>query len=208
MKRVFLIFAAAGILITSCKKDESNKDPLPQSTVDYMQLKIGNYWVYERYHVDTLGNETPFGQSDSLVITGDTIIRGYTYYKKQNVVQGHTSYLRDSSGYLVDQLGKILFSHHDFKNILRLDTIGPGLAIIEYKMYNNDTLISIDMGNYQCLDFIGTVTSLQSNYPYGTQYTYYFWADGLGMIRSNSYYYSNPHLRTGQSLKDFGNLEN
>jgi hypothetical protein len=207
MKRVFLIIVLSGIFFTSCKKDETQENPPTQTTADYIQLKLGNYWVYERYNIDTLGNETTSGLSDSLVITSDTLIRGYTYFKKLDVRQNHASYLRDSSGYLVDHLGNILFSNDDFNNILRLDTIGPGLAVIEYEMAEGDTMISIPLGNYQCLDFKGKVTPLQSNYPHGIQYTYYFWADGLGMIKSNSYYFSNPLLRTGQKLIAFGNIE-
>ncbi|HSG68453.1 MAG TPA: hypothetical protein VK994_07095, partial [Bacteroidales bacterium] len=160
----------------------------------------------ERYNVDLQGNEIVSGSTDSLVITGDTLIREILYYKKVDTRQNHTSYLRDSSGYLVDHLGNIMFSDHNFTDVLRQDTIGPGLAVIDYKMMVGDTMISIPMGDYQCLDFRGMVTPLQPAYPHGTQYTYYFWADGLGMIRSDAYYYSNPALRTGQKLKAFGTI--
>lgn len=207
MKRVILLIALLGFIFTSCTKDDVDNPTNPVSSTDYMQLQIGNFWVYENYRFDSLGNEIVIGDPDSLVITGDTLIRGKLYYKKLSVIQGYTSYLRDSSGFLVDDLGKIIFSEKDFDNILRVDTIGPNLAYVEYKMVEGDTIINIPMGSYPSLDYRGTVTSLQPDYPHGTQYTYIFWADGLGMIKSSAYYYSNPALRIGQRLKAFGHVE-
>jgi len=207
MKRVIFLIALLGIIFTSCKKDGKDDTANPSTSTDYTQLKVGNYRVYERYRIDTIGNETVFGDPDSLIITGDTLIRGNLYFKEFNVGQEHTSYLRDSSGCLVNELGEILFSEKNFNKVLRVDTIAPSLAFVEYQMVEGDTMISISMGSYACLDYRGTVTSLQPDYPHGTQYTYYFWADGLGMIKSNAYFYNNPSLRTGQRLKAFGQVE-
>ena len=118
MKRVFFITAFIGLLAVSCTKEnsENNLNPLPTS--DYMQLKIGNYWVYEWYRLDSLGNEIPTSEADSSIITGDTNISGKLYYKMLSTKSSHISYLRDSIGYLVDMDGRVLFSDHDFTNII------------------------------------------------------------------------------------------
>ena len=207
MKRVLLFLAIIGMIFTSCKKDNTseNQSP-PEPTKDYMQLKIGNYWVYHRHMTDTTKAVTAIDEIDSLVITGDTMIDGLEYFKKKSFYQGGTSYLRDSNGYLVDHLGKILFSDHDFGTILRTDSIGPGLAVAEYSMLEADTTINVPSGSYQALDYRGTVTALDPNYPHGINYTYYFYADGFGMIKSSTYFFMAPHLRIEQELIDFGNV--
>ena len=119
MKRALLFLAIIGLIFTSCKKDDTAENQsLPEPTKDYMQLKIGNYWVYHRHMMDT--NKSSIDEIDSLVITGDTTINSKQYFKKTSYLQGGTSYLRDSNGYLVNHLGKILFSDHDFGTVLLL----------------------------------------------------------------------------------------
>jgi hypothetical protein len=54
MRKLFFIGFALAIL-TSCQKNDEN--PLQKKSV-YLPLEIGNYWVYEHYKIDTLGNET------------------------------------------------------------------------------------------------------------------------------------------------------
>ncbi len=206
MKRVSFFAIIACLIATSCNKNDSDNEFVPVQTADYMQLKIGNYWVYEQYRLDTSGNEIVFGEPDSSLITGDTLIRGMKYFVLRDINQAHSSYLRDSSGYLVNVDGDIIFSDDDFSNVLRLDTIGPGLATVQYRMIDGDTNISTPLGSFICMYFKGTVESLDPGYPHGTQYTYYFWADGYGMIKSNAYFYNNPSMRTGQRLRAFGNI--
>jgi hypothetical protein len=191
-------------LLSSCNKDnpENKLEPIPAK--DYMQLEIGNYWVYHRHMIDT--NKSSIDEIDSLVITGDTMINSKQYFKKKSFYQGGTSYLRDSNGYLVDHQGKIMFSDHDFGHVLRTDSIGPGLAVAEYGMIAGDTTITVPSGSYQALDFRGTVTALDPNYPHGINYTYYFYADGMGMVKSSTYFFMAPHLRIEQELLAFGNL--
>ena len=207
MKRVFFITALIGLLAVSCTKEnsENNLNPLPTS--DYMQLKIGNYWVYEWYRLDSLGNEIPTSEADSSIITGDTNISGKLYYKMLSTKSSHISYLRDSIGYLVDMDGRVLFSDHDFTNIIRTDSIGPGLALVEYMMYDNDSTITAPIGNYPTIELRGKVIPLDPQYPHGINYTHYFYAEGLGMIKSSNYYFSAPHMRVGQRLTNFGNTE-
>ena len=207
MKRVMIMLTLLTILFTACKKENSETELKPIPETDYMQLKIGNYWVYEWYHLDSSGNETINGTIDSCIIIGDTNIRDHQYFKQTFTYQAHTVYLRDSSGYLINHSGKVIFSNHDFSNIIREDTIGPGLAIATYRMTDNDTTITVPIGTYPVIDFKGKVTALDPQSPHGTHYVHYFYADGLGMIKSSVYYYSAPSLRTGKRLTKFGNIE-
>jgi hypothetical protein len=208
MKRVLLIMAGIVLLASSCKKGEPDTPTPSTPTTDYMQLKVGNYWVYDRYTVDSLGNETISSASDSNIIVGDTIIRDELFFKK---VHNHASlpmtYLRDSSGYLIYDQGEILFSDHDFSNILRADTVGSNYFYIEYSMMQSDTSTVVPLGTYDALTYRGKVIPLEPEYPFGINYLYYFYADSLGMIKSSYYYGSCPYIRTEMRLARFGNID-
>ena len=49
--QLFFLFTALAILALSCKKNAD--DPIPTVQADYFQLKVGNYWIYEGYRVDS-----------------------------------------------------------------------------------------------------------------------------------------------------------
>ena len=75
MKRVFLLAMILAVFTASCKKEDSETPLTPVPQEDYLQLKVGNFWVYEGYKVDSLGNEIPTTYlTDSLIIIGDTNI--------------------------------------------------------------------------------------------------------------------------------------
>lgn len=207
MKRVFLLALILAIFTASCNKDDSETEVIPIPEADYMQLKVGNYWAYEGYRLDSTGNETPItALTDSLVIIGDTNIRGELYFKQLSTTSLHIAYLRDSSGYLVNGDGEFKFCDHNFNEIFRVDTIHPDLSYIEYMMLDHDSLISVPFGTYSTLEVNGKVIPLDPNYPHGINYTHYFYADGIGMIKSSTYYFSSPQTRIGKRLTNFGNI--
>jgi len=71
-----IIFVFLLLLTLSC----SNEEVSPNKTiVTYMNLEIGNYWVYEWVEIDDLGAASPLNQRDSVFIEKDTIIDGKTY---------------------------------------------------------------------------------------------------------------------------------
>lgn len=207
MKRVFLIMAGIVLLASSCKKGETDTPTPSTPTADYMQLKVGNYWVYDRYRVDSLGNETIYEAADSNIIIGDTIIRDELFFKKMHNHPHQLTYVRDSNGYLINDQGEILFSDHDFSNILRADTVGGNYFYIEYSMMQSDTSTVVPFGTYDALTYRGKVIPLKPEYPFGINYLYYFYADSLGMIKSSYYYGSYPYIRTEMRLASFGNIE-
>ncbi len=102
-------------LVFSCQKDSVN----PVETYpNFTQLKVGNYWIYEVFRVDTFGVATSQGTFDSCFIEKDTLINDKIYYK-YNKPRAYPSayedrFIRDSLHYLVNHLGDILFSSQNF----------------------------------------------------------------------------------------------
>lgn len=206
MKRVLILISLITIILTSCKKENTESNLIPIPKADYMQLEVGNYWIREFFQSDTLGNEIATSIRDTATIVGDTNIAGNIYFKKYSTHGSHFSYIRDSSGYLVNLSGEILFSDHDFGNIIRIDTIAPGVAYINYRMLDNDSLIIVPEGEYQCIEMRGEVNPINPQYPHGVNYTHYFYADGVGQVKTSSFYYSSPDKRVGYKLLSFGNI--
>jgi hypothetical protein len=93
------------LVFLSCKKDTSIETDCGITTThiadNYMPLQDSNYWVYERCHLDTLGNKSCSPLYDTVFVLGDEIINGITYKKlKKN---GFTreifpEYLREKNG--------------------------------------------------------------------------------------------------------------
>lgn len=61
------------ISLFSCNKSDEN-DPQPPASEDFMALKVGNYWIYQNYDIDTNGVATPTDDWDSAYISKDTLI--------------------------------------------------------------------------------------------------------------------------------------
>ena len=147
----YRIYLISVLLLTfySCKKD---LPPVPEATKteypNYSQLKVGNYWVYERVKVDSNGNET-FLEMDTCFIEKDTVIGEHTYFKyvrPGSYGELKNSYLRDSMSFIVNQYGSISFS---------------SLVFGEY-FYENYDLIDYDIKTKM------TDRNLEINVPAGT----------------------------------------
>lgn len=112
-KTQFLVSFLMITFLYSCKKEES-ADPAQSVTYpDYSQLKVGNYWIYQRSDVDKDGNETLTNIYDSCYVEKDTIINGKTYAKVFRPATDKSvsySFLRDSLQYIIDSYGVIVFS--------------------------------------------------------------------------------------------------
>lgn len=145
MNRLKLYLPLMGLVfVFACKKEKEKEFP------DFGQLKAGNYWVYERFDIDSVGNLNPRNEYDSCYIEKDTLINGKTYHKmvrppQPNMPYWDIQYLRDSLHYIVDEKGNRVFSSQDFSSIFsqydylqgsqRLYTVFSQMDDSEYNVY-------------------------------------------------------------------------
>ncbi|WP_070138167.1 hypothetical protein [Crocinitomix algicola] len=121
----YLVFAVA---LMSCKKEavevEESGCEIP-STFGLADTP-GSYWVYDWYEIDNFDNETSLHIRDSIYVVGDTIINDniYTFYSGTHMGVPTKRFVRDSSGYIVNSTGFILYSTttdndttHFFENV-------------------------------------------------------------------------------------------
>lgn len=149
------------VSLFSCTKEDKKSDPVkpqnPQKVGEYSNLKIGNYWVYELYDVDSNDNAISRSEFDTVSVEKDTVIRGNRFYKLTASNQlaydrsVGVSYRRDSLDYVVTSDGFMVFSHKDFQNIFYThyaivsnDTIYK----MESKMTDHGWLTTTSMGNF------------------------------------------------------------
>ena len=191
---ICVIIAVLSVLSISCKKNSETKVPVAKA--DYFQLKVGNYWIYEGYRIDTNGVITPTGQYDSAYIEKDTLIRGFIYHKlleKPYVlgVETFANYLRDSSGYLVNSSGHILASDFNFTDTLDVKT-GEALLYMGYtKMTGKDSVVTIPDGSFQSITTRMNVVPLPPNTQnYPVRYSYDVYGKGVGKMKTHTFFWS------------------
>ena len=193
MKRLFvLVLVVLSVLTFSCKKSSNDSTPVTQA--DYYQLKVGNYWIYQGYQIDSSGAIKPENLWDSAHIEKDTIIGGNTYYNLWAKFTGcigdqFPSYLRDSSGYLVNHLGVRGCSVDHFKDTLYIDSANKKLCMGYGLMTGKDSLVTVPAGSFPSITSRMKVVPTQTTDPHPIRYSYGVYGKNIGMIKSHSFFY-------------------
>ncbi len=192
--------------IYSCKKDNDETPapvPVPPVTYpNYGQLKVGNYWIYERFTTDSLGNGTFLNTFDSCYVEKDTVINNKTYFKYVAPDLFHDnkiSFIKDSLSYLVTNTGFIIFSSDDFTTVFHshyyiLQPTTDTLCLITQKMADANLAVNMPLGTY-------TTSSFQTKYtmlpPYTSAGTYRYqntrYTEGVGKVSETlDFFLSSP----------------
>jgi hypothetical protein len=193
MKKSFiLVISILSILTFSCNKKTST-DTTSVPKPDYYQLKVGNYWIYQHFSIDSNGVANPENKWDSVYIDKDTTIRGNTYYKQwEPIAPGLfvSNFLRDSSGYLVSNSGRMLCSVDNFTDTIFVDSANKFLFMGYLKMTGKDSLVSVPSGTYPSITSREKVVPAQPGDPHPIRYSYYVYGKSIGRIKSHNFYYN------------------
>jgi hypothetical protein len=161
-----IILGTALLYFTACKKNKKTEpECLPVAEVsypNYAQLKVGNYWIYQHYTVDSLGNGVATNVFDSCYVQKDTLINGNKYYKqfRPDYVGPNWIYTRDSLHYIITTSSQIIFSSSDMNRVFNsdyathenngvLDTIYFSTA----KMTDIDYIKNTPAGDFKTINF-------------------------------------------------------
>lgn len=205
-----MMIAFAAVLFFSCKKDDDNNNI---TYPDYANLKVGNYWVYQHFFIDTTGSDSALNVYDSCYVEKDTIINGNTYYK---MIRPHrimsfdaVYYWRDSLDYVVDTSGKVYFSAEDFTTIFETechqtpyDTIYTAIT----KMVDKDRVINTPAG-----DFI--TRTFQRRIDFDKKWVYYYsprfdnmrYSKDVGIVSETLEFFSTDPNYVERRLVRYGN---
>lgn len=195
MKRLFLALLLFTALL-SCKKEKTEPNcPAPDAPGFVVPSTIGSYWVYEIWSIDSLGNSTQLSYTDTVTLIGTENLNGHTYLKYSGDFMGTSSiwYERDSSGYIVDNYGKIMYSYLENVDIADY-TESSTMIRTQVKMGANTTLTTSLLGTLEVLDkqtklskTDGSVLTACNDYTY-TFNSYY--ANGIGQVQSTLAFFS------------------
>ena len=203
MKKLLIFTVVLTFLVYSCKKDDNNTQNQTQTSVsNYTPLTIGNYWVYYNYKIDEFGNDSLISAIDSIVITHDTIIRGYTYYVAEGnwhpYNQWSTRFIaRDSAGYMVFADGRVGFSPTNFTDTFnyKVEHFNGNDTLYEsfYMMENVAGTLNLPAGPFDSvLNLKGTIIGHhQPPQLPNPRYTDNMWAPRVGQILSNFFYFAS-----------------
>ena len=195
----------------ACKKEKQKEDE--KVYPNYSQLKVGNYWIYQRFEIDTFGRETALNQYDSCYIEKDMLINGKTYFKLVSpyVIPPTTesSYLRDSLHYIVNSSGQILFSSEDYTTIFYsgfitydiTDTLTDTICQILWKMETTPLTVSTPAGTYSTLNVKHTYLMYPNWAQAGNpRYLNHRYAKDIGMVQETLPFFASEPNYTEKRL--------
>ena len=124
--------------------------PAPITNPDFLPDTDSNYWVYDVYRVDTSGTETLLGRDTMTVsdsVFNSNTYKVYTYKLLPNSPRINQTFMRDSSGYMIDQFGKVMFAVKPLNTIIRTDSFG--LLYFSYETIKESQLSYYQQGTSQ-----------------------------------------------------------
>jgi hypothetical protein len=196
MRKLFFIAAMIAIF-SACQKDDETNQSQTTPEPDYFPMAIGNYWVYENVMIDTLGTIIT-EKIDSVFINRDTLIEDEAFFVFEQITTLSNGdirvkprmYYRDSSGYIIDSSGAIFFSDKNFTDTLytKLFVMGEdSIYRTTYKMEYVNEIVSVPAGDFEVLNFRGTVWvyNLNPNIP-NPRYVDNYFAPNVGKVYGNS----------------------
>jgi hypothetical protein len=207
-KKLMPFCALLVINFISCKKDkEKNEEicPIIETTAtiyaDYSKLKVGNYWIYQRYELDSLGNETVLNVIDSCYVKSDTLINGNTYFVvcRPGYNPSNTLFLlRDSLNYIISFGNYINFSSQDFTSIFDSYYITASasdtVCYVVKKMASGSTIVTVPAGTFTTLDAQETF-NMYPNWSFAgaVRKTHTRYAENIGIVSETlPFFSSNP----------------
>lgn len=201
MKRFTLILFSSLLTFyfSSCKKDSITPKVYP----NFAQLKVGNYWVYERFNVDSLGNAIATGILDSCYVEKDTLINDINYFKviRPEVLGSsfNDKFVRDSLHYLVNSVGQIIFSSQNFTDTFYSYFVTASLTDtickVLVKMDDKNLSVSTPAGQFQTSSFKQNYIMYPNWANYGnTRQLDTRYAENIGIISETfPFYASDPN---------------
>lgn len=201
MKKLWGLLTLSILLMSSCKKDEPATPNDSEASPMYVPMNIGDYWIYENFQVDTLGNDSSLNKFDSVYISNDTLIDGLTYfvfkgthYPMHQNANSILQIVRESDGDLLNTSGTKLFSSTNSN-----DTLDA-----RYQISNSDTLyywfnkmalqtvqVTVPEGTYNCLDMQQTLVMYLNQNPMSPRIFHNYYSVNKGLVSSSLFYLSS-----------------
>lgn len=173
-----------------------------------MNLRVGNYWVYDWFEIDLNNNATLLDRTDSVIIEKDTIINNKSYFVKKSFYGSPLmtrTILFDSMNSYPDK--KVIFTLD--KSLMITQNLGPETKptlIGYYAIDDTETSVEVPAGSFQSINFKGRIEPQDGDYPYGVRYNDNYYSKNIGLIKVATQLYSSPN-NLELRLTKFGSLK-
>jgi hypothetical protein len=158
---------------------------------DVIQLKKGNYWIFESKTIRLQSGVATLNRNDSTFIIKDSLFNNNLYYRLENLY-GLSHWIMDSSGYIVDRAGNIEFS--SLNNSDTLFRSSEGLGFMGGKIEQ----VNVPAGTFSTVFFyfiqkVPAAVNVYSGDPtfYSKEYSIVrkiWYAKNVGIVKSVFYY--------------------
>lgn len=186
-KIVYVTMMVTTSILLSCT-DSDSLLPVKTSTLEYLNLKVGNYWLYNESKTDTnTGITTTY--TDSVVVVGMQVLNTKEYF----VLAGHTvgtkhfryTFLRDSANHIVDRYGNILLTNTTTDGPIQTvsQTIGSSNYTIVTSAHRETGLTINNISFNDLLNLRENITFRKASEPTQTFKNDNQYANGVGLVR-------------------------
>ena len=187
--------------LAACQTDEDIVAPLPEPPTQnlniaaFSNLAIGNYWVYQRYRVDSVDNVVDVLSVDSIFISGDSVVNGETYsvVRRNGFAAVQTTLWRDSAGYVITEDHEVLFCADPLDQLIYTEVEGPVGVQLDYTVYSTPESITVAAGTFSTLKMQAEITSI-GGFPEMAAWRRprSYWAEDVGRVRYYEFFAFNP----------------
>lgn len=205
MKNYFTLFSLCGLMsFYACSEEELSPTA---SILEFANLEVGNYWIYDWYEITPDGQESSYATRDSIFIEGDTLISGRRYLIRTGTHRGHLrrELLFDSAMSIYRYpFRDILFTLDDEVEVTK--SFGHGdniIAVGTYSLESATTSVTVPAGQFECFSYTGTIESVLPDYQHGTRYNSYLYSNEVGLVLMRTHFFSSPN-NLEMRLVDYG----
>jgi len=179
------------LVIISFASCQENEVPTPTSA-QYISWTVGDWWVYEwaTYYYNT--GDTIIRSLDTTYALADTMINGETYRTlSHGIYPWHSEklHVRDSSGYIVDVNGRLVYSYVNFTDTFENYLAPTGGWFTQ--MFVDTVPTSVPAGTFSTINYRTTARHFTVACGDSIFYSDRQFAEDVGMVRM-SYHYSAP----------------
>ncbi len=198
--RIFLLLTAMTTL-AACQRDDDDLVPIPPEPAlnleiaAFSHLAPGNYWVYQKYRVDSADNLVDVLSVDSLYISGDSIVNGETYFVvHRNAPSPNWSELwRDSAGYVVTSDHEVVFCADPLDELIYTEVEGPVGVLLDYTVYSTPESVTVTAGTFSTFKMQAEITSI-GGFPELEDWRRprSYWAEDVGRVQYYEFFAFDP----------------
>ena len=168
------------------------------SILEFANIEVGSYWVYEWHIIEPEGTESPYNLKDSLVIERDTIISGKQYFIRSGTLleSDRTEILLFDSlnSIFIYPSNEILFTIDE--TIEETKFYGPAeepVATGIYALSGDTSTVIVPAGEFECMNYQGLIEVQEPDYEFGIRENDNLYANGIGLVLMKTQFLSSPN---------------